>query len=451
MGRKTERRHTQGEESRRRILEATLAIAARRGYDGTTVAQVTEATGLPASSIYWHFGSKDELLADVLEHSFQQRTAMPIWSVDPGDEPRREQLENRMRQAIISLATQPEYWRLGLMLALERRPREPAARRRFLQMRAEAEHHIDGWWRQMLGPERLPSDVDVPLLMAQFTLAGLDGLFVAWQSDPDLGAAADRLARVLAHGLDAIAGHLLAGARPRSEAPAPAPAPAQEEEEAAGSGRDRILLSAAAVAAERGYDGATISRICARARLPASSLYWFYRDKDDLLAAVVEHSYREWQSRQPGWQPVPPGATWQDALRSRLTSSIESLAASPNFLRIGHMLALERRETPPSGRDLFLQVRRHARGLSGGWFADVLAADLPARDPDLPPLLSQLLMAFTDGLFLAHQMGTPEWDAELAGAMLVVLLEEAVHDHPRPSTTSSSHGTREPNTSIAPA
>ncbi len=44
--RKTARRRQQGEESRLRILEATLAIAAERGYDGTSIALGTEATGL---------------------------------------------------------------------------------------------------------------------------------------------------------------------------------------------------------------------------------------------------------------------------------------------------------------------------------------------------------------------------------------------------------------------
>ena len=52
---KTERRHRQGTESRRRILEAALAIAVERGYDGTTVALLTERAELPASSVYWQF------------------------------------------------------------------------------------------------------------------------------------------------------------------------------------------------------------------------------------------------------------------------------------------------------------------------------------------------------------------------------------------------------------
>ncbi len=108
MARQKSRRHAQGEESRRRILEATLEIAARRGYDGTTVARVTEATGLPASSIYWHFGSKDDLLADVLEFSFQEsRPAMPVWSEDPEGSARAEQLEARLRLAMTSTSPQP--------------------------------------------------------------------------------------------------------------------------------------------------------------------------------------------------------------------------------------------------------------------------------------------------------------------------------------------------------
>jgi AcrR family transcriptional regulator len=71
MARQTTRRHAQGEASRRTILEATLRIAGERGYVGTTLAQVTKASGLPASSVYWHFHNKDELLADALEHGFR--------------------------------------------------------------------------------------------------------------------------------------------------------------------------------------------------------------------------------------------------------------------------------------------------------------------------------------------------------------------------------------------
>ena len=77
---KTERRHRQGTESRLRILEAALAIAVERGYDGTTVALVCERAELPASSVYWQFTNKDDLLAEALDHSYRRwRLEGPTW------------------------------------------------------------------------------------------------------------------------------------------------------------------------------------------------------------------------------------------------------------------------------------------------------------------------------------------------------------------------------------
>src|SRR6185312_12889685 len=44
--------------SRERILKATAAVAAERGYDGTTISEITRRSGLSASSVYWHFTDK---------------------------------------------------------------------------------------------------------------------------------------------------------------------------------------------------------------------------------------------------------------------------------------------------------------------------------------------------------------------------------------------------------
>src|SRR5215467_14647134 len=68
--RQQRRRRPDGELSRTRILDAASAIAAERGYEGTSIALVSAACGLPASSIYWHFKDKDDLIAAVIERSF---------------------------------------------------------------------------------------------------------------------------------------------------------------------------------------------------------------------------------------------------------------------------------------------------------------------------------------------------------------------------------------------
>ena len=128
-----------GEESRQRILDAATQIAGERGYDGTSVALVSERSGLPASSIYWHFESKDRLIAAVIERSFDRwLERMHAW-VPPREGASREELfEAGIRRTAAALTAAPDFLRLGLMLVLERRPQELTARRMFLQVRERA-------------------------------------------------------------------------------------------------------------------------------------------------------------------------------------------------------------------------------------------------------------------------------------------------------------------------
>jgi AcrR family transcriptional regulator len=179
MPRKTERRHRQGEESRSAILEATLAIAAERGYDGTTVALVQEATGLPASSIYWHFGSKDELLAATLDYSYRSwRASTPTWA--PGSDPEQveDRIESRLQRAALALTTSPQFWSLGLLLTLQQRVKEPAARSLYREVRHDTENTIRDWWVTVLSPAAVETDPELPRRLAQLYMMLMDGLFM---------------------------------------------------------------------------------------------------------------------------------------------------------------------------------------------------------------------------------------------------------------------------------
>ena len=60
------RRNARGEVTLRRILQATVELIGRYGYDNTTIARIVKATERPASSIYWYFETKDELIAAAL-------------------------------------------------------------------------------------------------------------------------------------------------------------------------------------------------------------------------------------------------------------------------------------------------------------------------------------------------------------------------------------------------
>ncbi|RSN66956.1 TetR/AcrR family transcriptional regulator [Actinomadura sp. WAC 06369] len=208
MAPKTDRRTQHSGETRRRILRAAAEIAAERGYDGTSVALVTKRSGLPASSVYWHFGSKDDLLAAVIEHSYTEwLPARPRWAPpEPGTD-RIEYLRNWLREAGQSFADRPVFMRLGLMLLLERRAEEPAARARFQQIRAEMLTAMADWWGAVLPGEVVERRPDLPGLLAQLNMAASDGLYAMSAGDPsiDMNALQDLLATALDSVADRIA------------------------------------------------------------------------------------------------------------------------------------------------------------------------------------------------------------------------------------------------------
>ena len=170
--RKPRRTRADGELSRERILDAATEIAAERGYEGTSIALVSKKCGLPASSIYWHFKDKDDLIAAVIERSFASWLA--AWQFpDEGDAPDR--MKGMAMQIAKALLDSPDFIRLGLMLALERRPVEARARAMFLQARAQAY----GQLIDVIG-ELTPDLTDAQThQLATYALAGADGLFIA--------------------------------------------------------------------------------------------------------------------------------------------------------------------------------------------------------------------------------------------------------------------------------
>lgn len=163
--------------------------------------------------------------------------------------------------------------------------------------------------------------------------------------------------------------------------------------------RRRILDAAVEVAGERGYDGTSINAVCARSGLPASSIYWHFRDKDDLIAAVIERSFTAWLSAVslPGSKHGNP----TERATTMSTGVAKALLEAPEFLRLGLMLALERRPEEPSARTMFLQVRHTA--------TQRVAAAMLELSPELGPnaveLLTTYAVAGADGLFIAHELG----------------------------------------------
>jgi AcrR family transcriptional regulator len=56
-----------GEERRRVIVEAAVALFSQKGFRGTTTKEIAEAAGCSEATIFKHFATKDELYSAILE------------------------------------------------------------------------------------------------------------------------------------------------------------------------------------------------------------------------------------------------------------------------------------------------------------------------------------------------------------------------------------------------
>ncbi|NTY61913.1 TetR/AcrR family transcriptional regulator [Mycolicibacterium sphagni] len=169
---KTRQRRADGELSRARILDAATEIAAERGYEGTSIGAVSTKCGLPASSIYWHFKDKDDLIAAVIERSFNNW--LKVWQL-PEDLVGLDRLVEVATGTAKAIMDSPDFLRLGLMLALERRPVEPRARAMFIGVRDQA---FGALTRSLVDLAAGLTGAQVQQL-ATYAIAGADGLFIA--------------------------------------------------------------------------------------------------------------------------------------------------------------------------------------------------------------------------------------------------------------------------------
>jgi AcrR family transcriptional regulator len=116
-----ERVRPRGEHSRDRILDAAEALMAEHGFTATSVSAICRRSGLPPSSLYWHFGSKENLLAAVIERG-AMRWIDEIEGAPAPAGPPRQRLHDLLQRLGSTFAKRPtEYIRLLMLVTLERR------------------------------------------------------------------------------------------------------------------------------------------------------------------------------------------------------------------------------------------------------------------------------------------------------------------------------------------
>jgi len=84
-----------GDRSRARVLEQAAALATVEGLDGVSIARIAAATGMPKSSVYVLFGSKQELqlaTIDAARESFIRHVVTPAFATTSSGRDRLQRL-----------------------------------------------------------------------------------------------------------------------------------------------------------------------------------------------------------------------------------------------------------------------------------------------------------------------------------------------------------------------
>ncbi len=203
----------------------------------------------------------------------------------------------------------------------------------------------------------------------------------------------------------------------------PGAAPRTERQQLGDQSRRRILDAAGQLMAERGYAGTSISAVSARSGLPASSIYWHFRSKEGLLAAVIEDGALQWFAGLPN--PAELDAPPTERLAQMLVHVGEALEDRPEFLRLLLLISLERPDESAASLETVRRVRGYARaGLRAAIEAELAARRIPADDATLDTL-ARFSLAVADAVFIAAEIEPGDTDIPALFRVLAATLPAA--------------------------
>jgi AcrR family transcriptional regulator len=172
-----------GARSREAVLDAAERLIAEHGYEAATVAALVEEAGIPASSVYHYFGSKEGVLLAVMERGAERFFAqLPDFDRRIGS--RQEHLRVVVETVGSLLDRHPDFLRILVVMATQPMSAgESEVQRVVTRVRELALQRLR---EQMEIVFALDPKSESAGHLALFALAAVDGAFVARQANPQL-------------------------------------------------------------------------------------------------------------------------------------------------------------------------------------------------------------------------------------------------------------------------
>jgi AcrR family transcriptional regulator len=92
--------------TREQIRTLALELFAERGYDGTSLREIAERLGITKAAVYYHFKTKEEILASLIDDFFTEVDELLSWArQQPASPATREQVLRRYDALLHERAT----------------------------------------------------------------------------------------------------------------------------------------------------------------------------------------------------------------------------------------------------------------------------------------------------------------------------------------------------------
>ena len=187
---------TKGERTRARILQAAVRCLAEGGLDDVRINRVARVAHISTASVHYHFETREQLLAEALEASFQIAGEVRL-SGKYGSGPVVDRLRRKVEESLPYPGRRTTEWGLWVELWL-RAVREPALR----ETAIEVYRGLHRSMRDLIaeGIERGEYAAEDPDGIADRTLASIDGFGLrALLGDPTIPV--ERAVEQVWHGL----------------------------------------------------------------------------------------------------------------------------------------------------------------------------------------------------------------------------------------------------------
>lgn len=281
---------SKSEQTRAVILDVAATLFYEQGYNAATLRKIAGQAGLEAGSIYYHFGTKDEILDQVLDIGVRQIYDAVVEALEhcrARDASFKETFSAMVHAHLTLLLDGNDFAAANIrnfsMLPPQMRERHRPLRRAYADT-----------WDNFLGMALAAGDIrsDIKIVpLRQFVLGALNWT-VEWYDAKrhPVGILSERVTRLILNGMSTSPRTAIAGKMDRIEQLADLDG---SDASKAMRTRAQILSAAAQTMRRRGFGAATMRDIAVEAGVEPGSIYYHFESKDDILDEVLDRGLRD--------------------------------------------------------------------------------------------------------------------------------------------------------------